>query len=88
MNFETMETPITRQEFEHRFHLLENKIKNGKFFVSRDVSMESILKIRRLPNGRIDFLSVNESARLQANMILNMSKIDVPEDLGDTAPSP
>jgi uncharacterized protein YecA (UPF0149 family) len=29
---------------------------------------QGLQKVRKLPNGRIDFLSVNESARLHANM--------------------
>ncbi len=29
--------------------------------------MDSILRVRNLPNGRIDFLSVDEMARLDAN---------------------
>jgi hypothetical protein len=32
------------------------------------MSTESLYRIRPLPNGRIDFLSVDELARLQANM--------------------
>ncbi|MEY8199557.1 MAG: AVAST type 1 anti-phage system protein Avs1c [Colwellia sp.] len=85
-----METPATRSEFEHRFHLLENSMKNGKMHVAQHISMEGMLKVRRLPNGRLDFLSVNESARLQANMMFNVSKMDFPEGLGsnDGDPSP
>lgn len=83
MNIEEMETPMTRSEFEHRFHLLENHMKNGKLSIARNISMEGLQKVRRLPNGRLDFLSVDESARLLANTIMSMSKIDVPEDLGD-----
>jgi len=29
--------------------------------------MDSILRVRYLPNGRVDFLSVDEMARLNAN---------------------
>ena len=82
MNIEQMERPMTRSEFEHRFHILENMIKNRKMSIARDISMESLLKVRRLPNGRIDFLSVDEMARLQANMMVQMSKIDLSKDLG------
>lgn len=72
MNFETYDTPETRSEFELRFHYLHNIIKQGKFHVNADISMEGILKVRKLPNGRIDFLSVNEQARLKANMMYHM----------------
>jgi hypothetical protein len=64
-----MQPPMTRAEFEHRFHLLKEQIRRGQMhFASGTTS--GIEKIRFLPNGRIDFLSVNESARLQANMQL------------------
>jgi len=66
---ETMQTPMTRAEFEHRFHLLGEQIRKGKFFIARGLTV-GIDKVRVLPNGRIDFLSVNESARLQANMMV------------------
>ncbi|MNO03522.1 hypothetical protein D3C81_2242530 [compost metagenome] len=33
---------------------------------------ESLLKVRCLPNGRIDLLSIDESARLHANMMYQM----------------
>lgn len=86
MNIEQMDTPMTRAEFEHRFNLLENICKNGKMHISRDFSMESLMKVRRLPNGRLDFLSVDELARLNANMMLMMSKMDFPKDLDSDHP--
>lgn len=63
-----MKQPMTRAEFERRFHLLKEQIQRGKmhFAIGTTLGLE---KIRLLPNGRIDFLSVNESARLQANMM-------------------
>jgi len=66
---ETMQTPTTRAEFERRFHLLREQISKGKFFIARGLTV-GIDKVRFLPNGRIDFLSVNESARLNANMMV------------------
>jgi len=32
-----------------------------------DYPMDSLMRVRYLPNGRIDFLSVDEMARLNAN---------------------
>lgn len=78
MNFDTFETPQTRSEFELRFHYLHNIMKQGKFHVAPHISMEGILKVRKLPNGRIDFLSVNEQARLNANMMYKMRNMKVP----------
>jgi len=78
---ETMQTPTTRAEFEHRFHLLREQMKQGKMLFA-DISMTlGIQQIRYLPNGRIDFLSVNESARLQANMMLQFQNRDFKEML-------
>lgn len=56
----------SREEFERNFFLLkESKI---SFSNQTKISMESLMKVRYLPNKRIDFLTVNESARLLANM--------------------
>lgn len=67
----TMNTPRTRAEFERNFHLLHQKLKDGKMHFSSQVShaIDCLMKVRFLPNGRVDFLSVDESARLQANMM-------------------
>lgn len=81
MNFETYDTPETRSEFELRFHYLHNIIKQGKFHVNANISMEGILKVRKLPNGRIDFLSVNEQARLNANMMYHMRNFKLPDSI-------
>lgn len=66
-----MNTPRTRAEFERNFHLLHRKLEEGKLIFSKEVShtLDGLLRLRYLPNGRIDFLSVDESARLQANMM-------------------
>ncbi|EGR2435114.1 hypothetical protein AWJ09_12810 [Vibrio cholerae] len=81
MNFETYDTPETRSEFELRFHYLHNIIKQGKFHVNANISIEGILKVRKLPNGRIDFLSVNEQARLNANMMYHMRNFKFPDNI-------
>lgn len=71
----TFETPMMRAEFERKLYLLGEKIRNGKLLFPRNATMmiESISQVRYLPNGRIDLLSVDEFARLQANM---MSQFD------------
>ena len=63
-----MQTPMTRAEFERNFYLLRERMRQGKFFVARGIPM-TIEKIRYLPNGRIDLLTIDESARSQANMM-------------------
>jgi hypothetical protein len=65
---QSMKTPRTREEFERNLQLLGRSITDGKFHVPRDMILDHLMRIRYLPNGRIDFLSVDESARLQANM--------------------
>lgn len=64
---ESMQTPTNRADFERGFHLLCEQIHQGNFHVAPGITL-GLDKVRFLPNGRIDFLSVNESARLQANM--------------------
>ena len=88
---ETMQTPTTRAEFERRLHLLREQIRNGKMHFPKGMKL-GLLNVRFLPNGRIDFLSVDESTRLQANMMMqfqnetfekiikNRETVDEPDD--------
>ena|SRR5260370_31264179 len=85
-----METPNTRAEFERRFFILRELIKNGKLLFPRGIKRSELglLDIRSLPNGRIDFLSVNESARLQANMAAHMQpRLEAMREQGDIGDS-
>lgn len=61
-----METPKTRAEFELRFHYLLENMKSGKVRYPSNLA-ESLFSLRLLPNGRLDFLSVDEMARVQIN---------------------
>lgn len=63
---QAMDTPKTRAEFEVRFHYLMENIKKQKIQYPSNV-VESLFRLRLLPNGRLDFLSVDERARLQVN---------------------
>ena len=67
----SMNTPRTRAEFERNFHLLHRQMKEGRLSFNQSLSftLDGIARVRFLPNRRIDFLSVDESARLQANMM-------------------
>ena len=71
---ESMQAPNTRAEFERNFHLFHRKFEAGEIKFSSQVvrSLEGLARVRVLPNGRVDFLSVDETARLQANMMANM----------------
>ena len=86
---EPMQAPMTRAEFERRFHLLSEVMKQERFHVPRGMTRTTsgIQKVRYLPNGRIDFLSVDELARLNANMMSQFSDgafNDMIEDNGAT----
>jgi hypothetical protein len=69
----SMDTPRTRSEFERNFYLLHRRMVDGTIHFPTDYPMQSMLRVRFLPNGRIDFLSVDESARLNANSTAQFS---------------
>jgi len=74
---ETMQTPMTRAEFEHNLHLLREQIYRGRYHGATP----GVEKVRFLPNGRIDLLSINELARLEANMMMQFQNRDFKEML-------
>lgn len=80
---EIMETPNSRSEFEHRFHYLANIMDKGRFKINHGVSTEGLQKVRYLPNGRIDFLSVDESARNTSNTIFRMRDMKFSGSVGE-----
>jgi len=65
----------TRREFERDFHILAEHMRSGKLRFVRGVSTEGLEKVRYLPNRRINFLSVNESARSTANSLAYMENL-------------
>jgi hypothetical protein len=70
-----MEVPTTRAEFEIRLNLVREQLLSGKLHPGP--AIDDLAKVRFLPNGRIDMLSINESARLHANMTYNFSTMDL-----------
>lgn len=74
MKLSTFSTPETRAEFEQRMHFLREQLDEGKMKFSSNVThvVDRLQKVRALPNGRIDLLSIDESARLTANMTYEM----------------
>lgn len=70
MKMESMDVPKTRAEFELRFHHLIHGIETGRTHLGP--CAKDLMLLRNLPNGRLDFLSVNESARLNANTMFSM----------------
>ncbi len=80
------ETPSTRAEFEERMNYFCEQMKQGKVHFSRQVGgVDSVLAVRYLPNGRIDLLSIDESARLQANTTYHMRNMNFedPQSVGE-----
>lgn len=78
------ETPSTRAEFEERMNYSCEQMKQGKMHFSKQVGgVESLLAVRYLPNGRIDLLSIDESARLHANTIFHMRNLNFEDMLSE-----
>jgi hypothetical protein len=79
-----MDRPQTRSEFEHRFHGFREQLRQGRL---QGVG-ESLLDVRYLPNGRLDFLSIDESARSQVNSVMHFANIRFPSDVENPAQEP
>lgn len=80
MRIEQMKTPDTRAEFERRFNLLRDAIQQGKYSLP-PVYVDGLMAVRRLPNGRLDILSINQSVRMQMNMMVQFADV-----MGDVLP--
>jgi hypothetical protein len=85
MNTEPMQTPTTRAEFERNFHLLQESMRQEKF--KSCVSLENLARVRFLPNGRIDFLSVDESTRCLVNSMAHFNNDRMKSMLDDSKDS-
>lgn len=80
MKFTRMNTPSTRAEFEERLNYAREHLRNGMMHFTKGLrGPDSLLKVRYLPNGRIDFLSVDEMARLTANQTYQMRNMEFGE---------
>ncbi len=58
----------SRWQLERNMFLLEERMRQGRICFMEGVSTEDLQAVRRLPNGRVNLLSINESTRLLANM--------------------
>ena len=69
-----MVTPKKRTEFERNIQLLSDSILQKKFFMSHKNPgyLRSLTAVNYLPNKRLNFGTVNETARLAANHRANM----------------
>ncbi len=69
------DAPVTRADFEERMGVLAELCRTDRMRFCKGVGgVESLTRVRYLPNGRVDLLSIDESARLQANMVHQMPK--------------
>ena len=61
----------SRFEFEQKLNMLAEKIRKNQmhFSIQSRRSVESIKKVRKLPNGRINLNTVDELVRVTANMM-------------------
>jgi hypothetical protein len=84
---DSMKTPRTRAEFERNFNMLHQQITDGRYHIPSDYPLDSLARVRFLPNGRIDFLSVDEMARLQANTTAQFDDKWFEEHLRDQGPA-
>lgn len=67
-NISPMSPPMTRVDFEERMNALREQLRLGKMHFAQGLrGPDSLLQVRELPNGRIDLLSIDETARLHAN---------------------
>lgn len=70
-------TPTCRAEFERNLDILREILRQGRLRLPAGMPIDSFLRARELPNGRIDFTSVDEQLRLMANTMAEMSE-DMP----------
>lgn len=80
------EAPLTRADFEERMGFLFDLLNTDRMRFDPGVgarATESLRQVRKLPNGRIDLLSIDEFARLQANTVHQMQNFAPSLDSGD-----
>lgn len=67
---------LTREDFERNMNILAEQMIQGKLQFPMGFSGDGLLRVRKAPNGRIDFLTVDEGARSMANtMALSMDSM-------------
>lgn len=72
-----MKTPKNRKEFEKHLYILAESIERGRFHISSGFrTTKGLLNVKKIPNKRINFKTVDESARLLANSITNMQQME------------
>jgi hypothetical protein len=80
-----MPPPSNRKEFEHNVYLVvedfNRKVNSGDESLIQNVAwatLPHLKKVKKLPNGRVDLLTINEMLRNQANMMKWMESMPTP----------
>lgn len=81
MNFKPMQSvPKSRSEFERNVNIFTHLLEDGKVKMVQNTGTEqlipSLTKLRVLPNERVNFLTIDESARLTINSYANFQDKD------------
>lgn len=72
-----MITPDNRKQFERHIHILAESIEQGTFKSIPDHRIIlSLLKTKKLPNKRVNFITVDERSRLLANSLANFDRAE------------
>lgn len=80
MKTATFNTPTTRAAFERKMHILKEVIETGRIKFAMGIRTDGLTRVRYLPNGRIDLLSIDESTRQKANMLENFPRGNAGDD--------
>ncbi|MDQ1150512.1 hypothetical protein [Sphingobacterium zeae] len=63
-----MKAPINRIEYERNINILLESIKKGRFQTDFKPHITSLINIKKSPNRRFEFKTIDENVRLLANM--------------------
>lgn len=68
-----MITPKSRREFERNLNIFKESLAAGKTKLMRHSRViKGLIEARKTPNGRINFHTIEETLRLNANMSFNL----------------
>jgi hypothetical protein len=61
-----MKTPINRIQFEHNVNVIYEQALAKKLQIT---TLQRLIKVRHLPNGRMDLETIHPQLRLEGNML-------------------
>jgi hypothetical protein len=74
---------LSRQRFERLIDITVESTRSGKMHFSMDSDVpKSLLRIRKLPNGRVNLVTVNQTARttINARAAFDKNQYDLNDD--------